>query len=305
MTKNIPVIFSTDHKFIMPTGVAIKSLLTNSKCEEYEINIIIADDVTEEDKNLIKSLTAGTSSAILFKSIGSIFDGAYEVRDISKATYFRLLIPWLFQDYDKVIYCDGDVIFRSGLQELYNINLEGYYIAGVKDMLHTNDYKNHISALGLNWDDYINAGIMLINSKLWREDNLNNEISKHVHKKYEYQDQDIINLICKSRIKYVSPVYNFQSNFYYFVNSNPDFITQRYSETNQNILHDIKVIHYCGSKPWINFAIYLSFDWYAYYATSPWLNNAFELRTYHNLIYPKLSIRRVLAIIKHRLLDHI
>lgn len=33
-------------------------------------------------------------------------------------------------EIDKVIYCDVDLIINISLRELYNIDLDGYYVAG-------------------------------------------------------------------------------------------------------------------------------------------------------------------------------
>lgn len=52
---------------------------------------------------------------------------------LSKAAYFRLLIPELIREYDKCIYLDCDIIVHGDLKELYEIELGNNYLAGVKD----------------------------------------------------------------------------------------------------------------------------------------------------------------------------
>lgn len=295
----IPIIFSTDHNYIVPTGVAITSLLTNSTDETYEINILISDNVTDEDKNQLKEVVASSSSGIKFKNSGNIFDNAYETRGITKATYFRLLIPWIFPEYNKVIYCDGDVIFRRGLNDLYNEDIENFYVGGVLDFYDDKLFIKYLNEIGLNWDYYINAGVLLINSNLWRINKLDEAIKKHLYTKYEYQDQDIINILCRDKIKYLSPVYNFNSNKYCTFMSGKESPTDRYNVNMEELIKNIHIIHYCGLKPWNTMSQFLSGDWYAYYALSVFYSPGKEYKKYYDIIFPswydviKLFYRRI------------
>lgn len=49
----IPIVFSTDHNYIMQTGVSLCSLLQSANDCRYDINIIIAENVTEADKDIL------------------------------------------------------------------------------------------------------------------------------------------------------------------------------------------------------------------------------------------------------------
>ena len=70
---------------------------------------------------------------------------------------------------DKIIYLDCDSIIADSLEDLDNIDISDYYIAGVQDTV-TNFFK---TSIGLNKDDrYINAGMLVINLKKWREDKI-------------------------------------------------------------------------------------------------------------------------------------
>ena len=70
--------------------------------------------------------------------------------------------------------------------------------------------KDYIKSLGLQVDKYINAGFLLINASLQRKDNLFNEFKRHLNKQYQFQDQDIINIVCKDRLTFLPLKYCFQ-----------------------------------------------------------------------------------------------
>ena len=64
----IPIVFSTDHNYVMPAGVTILSLLENADGESYDIFILAAQDVNDNDKMLLRRQveTASPSSKISF-----------------------------------------------------------------------------------------------------------------------------------------------------------------------------------------------------------------------------------------------
>lgn len=48
---------------------------------------------------------------IQYRQVDNTFDASYEIRGITTPAYYRLLIPELIPEYDKIIYSDVDVIF--------------------------------------------------------------------------------------------------------------------------------------------------------------------------------------------------
>lgn len=250
----IPIVFATDHNFVMPTCVTILSLLKSAEGTRYDINIILSPDVTESDKELIRLQVSRIDDIhkVNFLEIGSTFDSGYEIRGISKACYNRLMIPWLLPQYDKVIYSDVDVIIKKSLQPLFDISMEGNFVAGVggEEWYKGSSIRRYMKKIGTDPKTYINSGLILINSKLQREGNLRSLYMELVKKKFIFQDQDIINIICKGKIKLLSP----------FFNVTPSKVEKYGSE-------NISVIHYAGLKPWEYFT-YCWTDWWTIFNES-------------------------------------
>lgn len=247
----IPIVFSTDHNFVMPTGVTIHSLLKHANPENtFEINVIIDSDVTEEDKDSLKKQVGKDcpDSCINFINIGDTFEKGYEIRGISRACYNRLLIPWLFPQYDKVIYSDVDIIFRVDISPVFSFDLEPYLVAGIGgEVWNKGLIKKYLEKIGADSSEYINSGFLLINSKKQRQQNLKEKYIELSQKKFLYQDQDIINLVCKGKIGHLPKVYNLK----------PVDIYQY--EPGQ-----IKVVHFIGLKPWNSFTYGWRYWWNEY-----------------------------------------
>ena len=123
MNKEIPVFFAIDDRYIPFLGVALKSLVDNtSKDNKYAIKILYTN-VTEKNKLRIKKYEKENISiefVDLNKQLEEIKGKLYTRNYFSNTTYYRLFIPNLYPQYDKVIYLDGDIVVLGDISELYN-----------------------------------------------------------------------------------------------------------------------------------------------------------------------------------------
>ena len=262
----------------MPTGVTISSLLMSSEDETYHIYIMIAGDVDESDREKltrqVKLLSEG--SKISFVEMDKYYNDVYEVRGISKATYYRLMIPWLIPDVDKIIYADVDIIFKTSLREIYDMDLEGKYLAGAitRTAEEWRKYKKYFDKIGADYSQYFNAGILVINSKLQRECNLDKEYEQLTEKKFLYQDQDILNITSKGKSAFFDKRYNLLPALY--------ATEEKYSG---NV-----VIHYAGEKPWVTFT-YAWAEWWDVYNRTIFREDGFYHKVSRNILNPIEPLR--------------
>lgn len=290
MTK-IPVVFAADHNFVMPTCVALSSLLKNSEGETYDLYILSDTDVTSADRDILSGHVTRLSglSSLHFIEISKDFDGGYEIRNISKAAYFRLLIPWLLPQYDKVIYADGDIVFTKGLKALYDIDLGDYYVGGCNTPgFHDGKPKKYVIGLGLDYKSYINSGVLLINAKAQLDNNLKDTYMHHSHNKYLYQDQDIINLVCKDRILLLSEDFN--------MSPKSVFMRTMHGESMSPT-----IIHYAGDKPWNTFT-YCWNEWWDEYKHTLIFDKKRYMTVSHSAMDMKTFVAKALSKIKYKLL---
>ena len=276
----IPVVFSTDHNYVMPTGITICSLLLHPSSEPYDIYVLEGSDVDENDRKLLRRQVAERSaeSRINFIHMGDAFQGSYEIRSISTACYYRLLIPWLLPQYDKIIYSDVDIIFRTGLSEVYHMDLGDSLVAGAATSPGGwRAIEKYIKKLKLDPDQYINSGMLLINAKEQRAENLDKVYKELSTRKFTFQDQDIINLACKDRIAHFDMQYNLSAILY---KQKPEF-------------SDRVVIHYAGPKPWREFT--WAWDaWWEVYNQSIFKDDAFYYHTMKQIARPKGQVKNLL-----------
>ena len=281
----IPIVFSTDHNFVMPTCVAILSLFKNSfPSTTFSLNILCSTNVTEEDKKIIERQinVFKEKSELNFIDIGNVFEKGYETRDISTACYSRLLIPWLLPEFDKIIYSDVDVVFKGDISEAYNIDLGNNLVGGVSDEAYNRGLiRKYLLGKGLKPVSYINSGFLVINSKLQREENIKDKYLELVKNKYVYQDQDIINIACNGRILPIPAKFNVKAK----------------TAVEEN---KVTLIHYVGLKPWQYFT-YCWDDWWSVAKESV----VFNAVAYQQLCAGILGIMSNFRLLKKKITENI
>lgn len=132
--NKIPVVFTFDKRIILGAAVTIKSLIDTAKPEtEYDI-YVYHPDIDDKTAQEFAKMCEGTKHSITFEYISKEkFKNAPINKNGSwtEIVYYRLLIPELLPQYDKVIYADTDVLFKGDLTEAYNIDLKDYECAAV------------------------------------------------------------------------------------------------------------------------------------------------------------------------------
>ena len=239
MKQEIPIFFAVDDAYIPFLAVTIQSLSENINNKNlYKLRILYTS-INQENQNEIKKYE-NDNIKIEFVNVQNNLEkleGNLLTRDYySNATYYRVLIPNLYPEYDKVLYLDADIVILDDIAKLYNKNIGNYLIAGVSEhwfdqYRELQEYAEKVIGVS-SYKKYINAGIMLMNLKKLRELKFEEKFI-HLLENVKYvfaQDQDYFNRICKGRIKYLKEYWN--ASGYIYDKTNP------------------KIIHYTVYKPW-------------------------------------------------------
>jgi lipopolysaccharide biosynthesis glycosyltransferase len=156
----------------------------------------------------------------------------------SIAVYARLLIGSVLPDTcERAIYLDADCIVTSDLSQLWATDISKQLIAGVRDdsaLVNERQYSGHC-----NLTSYVNAGVMLINLRAWRDNSFADTVIAYVRSHdLRYGEQTAINVIASGRIEIISEVWNFMLH---------KVDTEGYSPTIPRIIHCTGL-----RKPWLH-----------------------------------------------------
>ena len=135
--NKIPVVFAFDNNLTMPAAVSFYSLLVNARpSTAYDIYILHRRGETLNLAQVECVMAQFPESTLTLREVGDEFDSSFEIRGITTPAYYRLLIPELIPEHDRVVYSDVDVIFRSDLTDIYNADLGDCYFGGVNAIAH-------------------------------------------------------------------------------------------------------------------------------------------------------------------------
>lgn len=252
MDNNIHIFFASDNNFVLPLYNALSSILRNANAQD-NLNFYILDkDISENNKNKIKNLKKVKPFNIEYIKINDdLFKDCPLLKicgHISLQTYYRYIIPRVKPNLPKVLYLDCDILVKSSLSDLWNIDLKDTYCGAVQEL-----YKDsNIDARRLNVKTYFNAGVLLLNNKKMIEDNTTDELFRVTKDLYEsgnlvYQDQDVLNVVFNDNITWMSPRFNYQQNM------SGDSSEKIYSQTElEDAKRNVVLVHYnSGIKPWL------------------------------------------------------
>lgn len=248
------IFFCLNNSYAAQLNTTLLSIMENNsvKIQFY----VLSNDLTEENKKRTRELVQSYNNNIEYINVNheGIDDLKLNIDYISIETYFRYLIPIVKPNLNKCLYLDADLIVNGDITELYEEDLEGFYCAGAKD-IHV-EHINHKASIGLTKEDlYINAGVLLLNLEKLRENNMTRlflENTKKYEKIIKFQDQDIINITLKGKLKEINSIYNYTTSNLEYENSKK---------------REAVIIHYTGKdKPWNAFyKCRLAYIWGYYY----------------------------------------
>lgn len=275
--RRIPVVFSIDRNVVTPFVVCVTSLLEHARPDTfYELFVLCnaagLDDAMREKARCVERISERCS--LTFVDVREAFAAAYEVRGITIATYYRLLMPDLFPACDRMIYADVDMIFRDDLADLYERACAGgELVAGVREMnafLHNEEFdrmKDYLLSIGCDVPNYINGGFLVMNLRAMRQEGIVKRFMEHAGRQYTCQDQDIINLVCRGRIELLPMRWNHTYSHYMWTHAGPAGFRETYRSEIEEA-ERVGTVHYSGPKPWNGFCP--RYDcWWASYRHSP------------------------------------
>lgn len=261
MANVVPIVFCFDKRIILGASVSIKSLLDCAdKDTVYDIRVFHSD-LDLRNQKLLSSLVEGTRHNIAFNYINPAqFSNAPKSKGSwTEIVYYRFLVPSVLKEYDKVVYSDVDVLFKDDLFELYKTDIEDFELGAVRAEKNTPNTIGH-KYFKENKKDYIFwSGLMLLNCKRFREEDIFSKLLKNAEIYYQelkFFDLDLVNITCQ-KIKPLEFKYCVLQGIYYpedFSESiDYKYLKDIYTDKE---LTDAKInpaiIHYAGKpgKPW-------------------------------------------------------
>ena len=236
----ISIAYAPDDNYVNQTVVSMKSALEHNEQVEF---IIMYSKLSAES---MQKLGAVGGSLRLIKMDESQFADLTLSKWVTVQAWFRIKLPDLCKDLDKVLYLDCDTLILGNLDELFSLDLTDKYLAGVKDVWGVSKY---VKRLDMKSGVYVNSGMLLFNCDYCRKEHFFDKVvdfAKNNAKIIEFCDQDSINKVVDEHKLVISPKYNLMDTWwrggYYEFEGKEE---TEYLQAKENPV----IVHLTGLKP--------------------------------------------------------
>lgn len=283
----LPIVASTDAAYLPQMAVLITSVLSNVSQNRFVDFIVLDGGLLEADRLLLSKLASlHPHCSIRFVGMSGMFLDLPLHSYFTRSTYYRLAIPELFKDYDKLLFLDTDMVVNGDVTDLFDVDLGDNAVAAVKDLIMSSFVSMGVRALsdsgkltakaylaenlqmGDKVSDYFQAGTLVFNLTAMRKTGVSSKMIKDLSEnRYWFLDQDVLNKYLFGSVKFLPTVWNTVSiddeHFTHLTNVEKDI----YNESQQNP----KIVHYAGQgKPWVDSKNRLSHYYWSYLRQTPW-----------------------------------
>lgn len=270
-----PIVIAFTPNYIVPAAVTLRSILDASPEGRFEVLCLVTEEIPQRQKDELEAM-AGERMIFRYLSLAGRLEGYYIDPRYSEAASYRLLLPELLPDVDKIIYIDCDIVVRQDLAALYSSTELGDNLIAAIYEAPIEGQAERWKALGCDSGKYFNSGFLIMNLKQMREEGTSRKLLDALRTDWlEFPDQDALNQVCQGRVLPLSPIYNGIRTFF-LPQYKKDFLAQYGSEALWDEVQTSGTIHYTGGKPWNLFTVKFDKWWRVYYSLPPTIKSEQE-----------------------------
>lgn len=251
------IVLAANHAYVEQVMTTIKSICYhNRSIRFYLINSDFPNEWIKQLNNRLEKF----DSEIINCRVTSEQISRYKT-DISYTVFLRYFVSDFVKE-DKALYLDCDLVVTKNLDNLFETDLQDYPLAAVLD------YGGRV----YYGREMFNAGVLLINNRLWKQENMSQrliDLTNEWHDKVDQADQSILNMLFENR--WIEMEFD----------NNHVVIHKQFTDYELPAGQDYPgIIHYLSHrKPWFDLAAQTYRDVWWYYHSLEWT----ELGKNHHL----------------------
>jgi lipopolysaccharide biosynthesis glycosyltransferase len=232
--KNL-IVFTIDENYLEPFIVAIESFSHFHNVKKYDI-ALVHSDISEDNIEKIIRYVKSKNISIEIVRIEDTFEKISVGYHFNSVIFYRLLLPSIFNNYEKLLYLDSDILFAGNVDKLFNISLDNKILAAIP--------KHEYAGIPVYLQDKINtyfaSGLLLINVKEFNKFKIYDKCLNFLkNEEYDMPDQDALNAVVDRWL---------ELDLEFGVET---FFLEMNSEKLNKIIKNPKIIQFSGSsKPW-------------------------------------------------------
>jgi lipopolysaccharide biosynthesis glycosyltransferase len=212
----LDVACAADEAYTPHAAAMLHSVIVSNPHGSVRAHFLHPPELPDLMRRQLSGMVEGLGAEILFYEVAR--SGLRSMGRISEVMWFRLALPALLPDTERVLYLDCDTLGLAPFAPLWELDLDGCAIGAVTNVFPP--YLLHRPGdLGLASKDYFNSGVLLMDLDGWREQGLAERIvqrSLSEPSQIVFPDQDALNLELHGARFPLHPRWNCQNSIIYF-----------------------------------------------------------------------------------------
>ncbi len=283
-SNNVPIVSNFNDKYAPIFSVFLASVIEHSSSENHYDFIVLSDDISANHKRILSNMMRDNMRITFISPKKYLENANLEVQHEVYSTdlYYRIIIPQILPQYDKIIVADADMICREDIANLYNEDVESTLAGACIDTVlqgYLNGAEPTFMPYAIEYMKmsdpylYVNTGLLLFNAKKYREmyslSFLQDFINRHM-KHVRIYEQDMLNMLLDKKLTFLNPKWNCYTKSNSFVKKCFDMCPLESYQKYENARNDKGIIHYAAHpKPWWDTTVDFSDVWWTYARLSP------------------------------------
>ena len=125
--------------------------------------------------------------------------------------WFRVVLPVLLTDMERVLYLDVDTLAVDDLGQLWHHDLAGHPFGAVTNVLVEPEHRDHVARLGVSAQRYINSGVLLLDLERMRAANATGRLlawGRNASQTLLFPEQDALSVVLGEARQPLHPRWN-------------------------------------------------------------------------------------------------
>ena len=207
----IPVAFSTNDNYAPYLDVAMRSLIDHAGSDNDYAVYILYTHLSARNIRRIEALRKGNIHI-------EFIDVTEELREldyspdghVSVETVYRMVIPDVLPQYEKIIYLDCDLIVLQDIAQLYAQDIGDSILGATREIAFDWLVEHARNTLKIEPSDVFNAGVLIINSRKFKEQIIKRKCFDLLagDTYFRVWDQDVLNIVCRNSVRFIDRRWN-------------------------------------------------------------------------------------------------
>ncbi len=263
MSKTKTIVFAVDNNYVAYLYACLKSLIKHiSQSDAYSIYVLhtTVSDINIENIMALQQKNIKITFVNMHDFITQELSKTFVVNShFTPETYYRFFLPNIFPNLDKVLYLDADMLIFHDIKPLFDIDLSDCYLAATHDYevirifnsSNNPDVEYFSNVLGVSPEKYFQAGVMMLNLKKMRQDNVTTKLIECLHriKAPKFVDQDVLNVVCQNNVRYIPVKWDCLWHFPFTDDQYALNLGKKCFDLYEEAIRSPYIVHFTGKKP--------------------------------------------------------